>query len=187
MKKLIVMAVLLIAIGSVTAQDFRYPPKVNVTPFGNLEMKAVWKRTYAAADTVVTTGKFRDTVVSPWFEVPAASKFFFTYYIDGKHALAENGAKDTLRPNDSLNLNFQTSYNGYDVTTTSNLGTYLPSATDLDTVLQFAATLARDTICMRAPLIRAMVVMKDSSAAARAGLVGNTYSTGFKLYLNAKP
>lgn len=183
---IVVMAVLLAAIGA-QAQDFRYRGKDAVMPYGNLEIKAVWKHTYVAADTVVTTGKFRDTVYSPWYEVPAASKFFFTYYIDGRHALAENGFKDTLRPNDSLNLNFQTSINGHEVLTTTNLGTYLPSATDLDTVLQYAATLARDTICMRSPLIRAMVVVKDSSAAARANLVGNTYSTGLKLYLTAKP
>lgn len=186
MKRFVMLATVMLIAVSVGAQEYR-TPKMEVRPQTDVAMKAVWRHTYVAADTVVTTGKFRDTVYSPWYETPAGSRCFFTYYIDGRHAYMENGYKDTLRPNDSLNLNFQTSVAGDFVVTTTNLGTYLPSATDLDSVLQYVATLARDTIVMRAPLIRAMVVMMDSSAAARPNLVGNTYTTSITLFLTAKP
>lgn len=188
MKKVMVMATALLIATGVWGQEFRYRGKSFEQTYNNLEMRSVWKHAYVAADTVVTTGKFRDTVYSPWMECPSGSKYLIAFYADGKHSYQENGYKDTARANDSIALRLQTCANRYGIPdTTLTIGSLLMGSTDLDSTITYVQSLVRDTCLMRFPLVRSLVVVKDSSAAARAGLVGNTYSTSFTVILRVQP
>jgi hypothetical protein len=187
MKK--VMAVLLVvslAIPSIAQVNDPASGIVKIAPQSVIPvLRGNWLRTYVAADTTAAN-KRRDTVYTGWGFIPSATKFFPAVNIDGKSA-GSMGAFDTLMVADSLNINFQTSMDQVTILATTNLGVCIPGSADLDTTIAYAATLARDSLFMRARWVRGMFVMKDSAAANRPTFFNRLYGRAFWLYVNSRP
>jgi hypothetical protein len=154
------------------------------------DLTATWTHTYVAADTVVTTGKFTDTVYTPFMPIGDFRRFWFQFTVDGREARQYTGYKDTARANDSVAFVIQTTM-GTDVLGGGRLPSYNPSlanyvagscvpgSADLDTTIVRSVSLGVDSTVVIGEFMRAAFIVKDSSAAARAGLVGNTYGTRF--------
>jgi hypothetical protein len=187
MKRVVVMAVLLAAIGvnAQTPEPMRVGPKTTVTGYGNISMGAVWKRTMIAADTLANAG-YKDTVYSAWYEVPAFHTLHFNAYINGRNAKAFIGYKDSAFTRDTVFVSVQSSTDASVPAVTTSLGTIEFKSADLDTQVAYKATAARDSTIGSYPYLRAMFVTQDSTTTARPSILGNTYARFLSLFLLSK-
>jgi hypothetical protein len=161
------------------------------------DLTAKWTHTYVAADTVATTGKFRDTVYTPFMPIHDYRRFWFQFTINGREALQYVGYKDTLRANDSVAFVIQTAMLP-DTLSTGRLpeynptvanyvaGSCVPGSADMDTTIVRSVSLGVDSTVAIGNYMRGVFIVKDSSVAARPGLVGNTYGTRFIVNISAK-
>jgi hypothetical protein len=174
---------------------------VDVVPYTSMvDLSVNWTRQWSAADTTAGA-KIVDTLYSRWQYIPACETFPFAAYVDGKHAY-EIGAIDTNMVGDSVFVRIQTIltsteyFGGHEgvgkktdttMMTTTVLGTILPGSADLDTLVTYIPTVARDSVLMWARYVRAMFIVIDSTEANAPGRFGKIYGRKLTLYINAKP